>query len=679
MKPILLIIFLWVICVVRVAFGADTLNEFQRGEFKEFGDEYLVFLRAYNQVIYYLDKDPARSRELLPPLYNAAYTLVPKSSRFLGSYYYAKAHIELRAGNQMAASNYFLISIDFLTQGRPESSAKFISALAYEYIDLANVYYSLKMFDKAVPYYKDAVSSFNTLHDNLGMATGLNNLGLVLEKKGALDSALLCFEQGLMVRHKVNNIDTCYYYGHSLKYIGRIKLKKGEFKAAIQILKVAEQLTSNTPYSGAKYILVEIYNLLAQCYIEQGDDKTGLSYFALAMYTAEKYYQNQILCETYNLLAEYNFNKHNYRVADTYADKALALANSKSFFDERLKALMLLMKIATVNGDKLKSIQYLAEFDSLTETQKNLVMESGLATLRESVKNRETIYNKLTENKLLQQRNKTLLFLSLAIVISLLSLASFLFLKYRIKTRAEKELRLAKDDLTRINGVKDRLFSIIAHDLRSPFTALIGYSDVLKTDFDSLGEGEKKSIIQGMNQVSRDTFNLLENLLDWSRIQNDSIICRPEIIQIKDELQSTFNLLQETAKRKEINLIYEIDDKQSIFADRNMLRIIVRNIISNAIKFSPSKSVIVISAIDSENIVTLKITDSGVGISQEVIDKLLTGQSFYTTSGTLGEKGSGLGLMLCTEFIEKNNGHLSIDSKVGFGSTFNLAFPKSTT
>jgi tetratricopeptide (TPR) repeat protein len=384
--------FAWFFLAACMFAGGDTLDSFQRSEYNRLGEPYLRYLKAYLEVKYFVDKDLVKARALLPAMYDASYALLTKSPRYLGSYYNAKAHIELQSGNQIAATNSFLISIDYFIQDTQDDGKRLSSELSYEYIDLANVYFSLELYSKAVPYYRNAVAEFRAENDNLGLATSLNNLGLVFEKQGMYDSALVCFTRGLAARKLVKSSDTCYYFGHSLKYMARAMLELKQYDSCLSFLKKAEAYTTATNYYGAKYILVEIYNLYARYYIERGDAAAVKKYFDLAVKTGELHYQNQALCETYRDMANYYFHIHEYQSATRYGEKALTLALSKNFFNERLHALLLLGEINTMTGNKEKAITYIEQYDSLNDARKSFIVESGLDALRESVKNRETIY-----------------------------------------------------------------------------------------------------------------------------------------------------------------------------------------------------------------------------------------------------------------------------------------------
>ncbi len=223
---------------------------------------------------------------------------------------------------------------------------------------------------------------------------------------------------------------------------------------------------------------------------------------------------------------------------------------------------------------------------------------------------------------------------------------------------------------------KDKFFSIIAHDLRSPFTSLLGFSEYMVRELDNLPKDELKLIAKSIEKSASLTYGLLENLLQWARIQTGRIDFNPEEINMKKILYKTAELYKANAESKNISVNINVDDNLIVYADLNMIETVLRNFISNSIKFTENGGNINFSAKDNKGYVQFSIADSGVGISQETIDRLFKVGHNVSTLGTQNEKGSGLGLILCKEFIEFNKGKISVKSKLGEGSEFSFMLPK---
>ncbi|MDP2036671.1 MAG: GAF domain-containing sensor histidine kinase [Ignavibacteria bacterium] len=231
-------------------------------------------------------------------------------------------------------------------------------------------------------------------------------------------------------------------------------------------------------------------------------------------------------------------------------------------------------------------------------------------------------------------------------------------------------------DLKELNKTKDKFFSIIAHDLKSPFQGLLGYSQILTTEYATLSEEEKIFFISGIGELTNSAFRLLENLLEWSRMQTGRITFDPETFQIEKEVSTTLLLLSQTAKNKDIDLEKNIEGDISVFADKNMLSTIIRNLISNSIKFTKQGGRITISAELIKDMVKITVADTGIGMRQEDVDKLFKLDKNFSTPGTNKEEGTGLGLLLCKEMVEQNGGKIWVESKVGEGSKFIFTVPQ---
>ncbi len=231
-------------------------------------------------------------------------------------------------------------------------------------------------------------------------------------------------------------------------------------------------------------------------------------------------------------------------------------------------------------------------------------------------------------------------------------------------------------ELKELNASKDKFFSIIAHDLKSPFNSLIGLTGFLTSEINDLSKDEIKSISENISSSSKSIFSLLENLLQWSRIRTGRMEFAPQEIQLKEIIEKTVALHIHNAENKNISLHTELKPVPEVFADANMIETILRNLISNAIKFTRPSGKINITAVEKGNNVEVYIRDNGVGIKKEAMDKLFKIDENVSTYGTQNEQGSGLGLILCKEFIELNKGKLTVNSKEGEGSTFSFTLPK---
>lgn len=239
----------------------------------------------------------------------------------------------------------------------------------------------------------------------------------------------------------------------------------------------------------------------------------------------------------------------------------------------------------------------------------------------------------------------------------------------------EQKLKMAAEKLRESNSTKDRLFSIIAHDLKGPFSGFIGLSEALATNLESLSGEEISTYAVIMHSTAKRIYELLNNLLEWSRLQSDKLEFHPIEINLYALVENIKNLFSAVAEKKCVAIINEIDIKTNVLADSNMAASIFRNLISNAIKFSNPKGNIIISGEKNGKFVEVSVTDNGVGMSKEMIDRLFRIEKGISTKGTANEEGSGLGLVLCKEMVEKNGGEIKVESCPDKGTTFSFTLP----
>jgi signal transduction histidine kinase len=211
--------------------------------------------------------------------------------------------------------------------------------------------------------------------------------------------------------------------------------------------------------------------------------------------------------------------------------------------------------------------------------------------------------------------------------------------------------------------------------LRNPFASIVSFSRILKRDIQNMEKDELRELAYELDKSVLKINNLLENLLQWSRSQTGKIKYHPEYLVLKDIVRDNVNLFSGNSREKNIRMVDHVDDDVVVFADMNMTNTVVRNLLSNALKYTQSGGKIELSTKVNSGKVYISIADNGVGISPENIKKLFRVDTLHTTYGTSDEKGSGLGLLLCKEFVEKQGGEISLESKEGEGTVFTFSLP----
>lgn len=248
-----------------------------------------------------------------------------------------------------------------------------------------------------------------------------------------------------------------------------------------------------------------------------------------------------------------------------------------------------------------------------------------------------------------------------------------------ISERKQTEMKLLElsDQLKDSNSTKDKFFSIIAHDLKSPFNSILGFTDLLANEYYDFTDKQRLEYIKILNISAQNTYKLLENLLEWASLQSGQIRIYNEILNLKTIVDECFENYSLIADEKRIVLRNNISEDTTINADSYSIKTVLRNLINNALKFTPLGGSVSINASFTEKMVEISVQDSGIGIEKTKIDKLFRIEESVSTMGTKGEKGTGLGLILCRELILQNQGEIHVESELGKGTTFKIAFPRT--
>jgi PAS domain S-box-containing protein len=242
--------------------------------------------------------------------------------------------------------------------------------------------------------------------------------------------------------------------------------------------------------------------------------------------------------------------------------------------------------------------------------------------------------------------------------------------------KAEQIIKESETKLQKLNADKNRFISILSHDLKSPFNNLLGLSEILSEDIRKLDVVEIEDIAKEINKSARSTYNLLEDILLWAKTQQGRIPFNPQILNFRDICINILEVLKPVADAKNIIVNCSSADRINVFADNDMIKTVLRNLVTNAIKFTNSGGTIKISAEKTDTNSTISVSDNGIGIPPENLTKLFDISEVITTKGTAKETGTGLGLLLCKEFVEKHGGKIWVDSEAGIGSEFKFTLPR---
>lgn len=347
-------------------------------------------------------------------------------------------------------------------------------------------------------------------------------------------------------------------------------------------------------------------------------------------------------------------------------------------------------------GNKEQSYYFLSELIQsrnriqMEKTKRQITRLESSLVLAEKEKENHQLRLQDTEN---QRKLQTTLFLTLflvaIVIIGIAFLISTIKGKKQLK-RANRELlsvnkalqeqkeqteRMALE-LNNTNATLKKFISVMAHDLKNPFNSILGFADLLKSEFQDMTEEEKMVAIHNIHKASMNAFTLLEQLLEWARMQTKNYRMQRDRLNLSDVIKTVAETLHASIVLKNLTLDIRMQEDLFISGDINMVQAVFRNLLSNAVKFTPETGRIVISGIRENNALIIRVTDSGIGIAPEHIHKLFSMDEQLTMPGTNNEKGTGLGLILCREYMEQHQGTISVTSTPGKGSTFTVTFPE---
>jgi len=520
----------------------------------------------------------------------------------------------------------YLIAIDYHIKAlkiREEVGDEFAIATSYNHIALVLI--ALENYDTAMEYLKKALTLVIKTKDEAGTGIINDNIGRIYGIKGDFRKANEYFSRSLKINREIGNLKS---EANSCFNIAEVYKDMKDTANAMKYYKYAADIYSRLDEKNG---IANVENGLAKIYKTSGLTKQAILHASIALKNA------QLINSLVNISSAADILQGEYSKMGDYK-------NAYSYMEIYVKA-----KDSLINVDKIKRLSK-KEYDYRVETMKK------------------------EQDSRLEKQKLFIYILSLTIVL-LVVIFILIFFSYRQKKVSNERLNALNLRLQELNSTKDRFFSIIAHDLKSPFLGLMGYSQILSEDYTQLQEDEKKIYIGNIHELTKSTYKLLENLLEWSRLQTGKIEFNPELCNIYEVLYQTLDLLAKTAENKRISIENLIDKNLTVKADKHMLQTVVRNLISNSVKFTKPNGHISAKTERKANNIHISIQDDGVGMNRTTINTLFRIDKTTSTKGTVNEEGTGLGLLLCKEMIELHNGKIWADSEEGKGSIFYISLP----
>lgn len=556
------------------------------------------------------------------------------------------------------------------------------SAIAEGLNFLGNDYMEIGKFDEAYYYFTQSHRVARAIDDSLKMTKAIFNIGRVLNELGQYDLALDHFEVSSTISRSIGDLDGIPYCD---EVTGDVYLRKKEYDKAEEYL-----LKARAGIRTRKVIVIEPRALkhLAQLQYEKGDTEKALAYYDTAAFLFRQA-SNEFGVAEINLGISAILIKEE-RFAEAQGLIVRSLETAKQFNAERMEinCYQQLSELAEKQGDYKAALAYHKNFklleDSLfSQDMLEKVFQDQLRFQTETKDFEIAALSKAKSERETELRREEFLRNILVVVIALVAI--LLFTVYRSGQRRirinkllvehQDEIKRRSQELEQLNKVKDKFFSIISHDLRSPMNALSAILDMM--DNDQITREEFTNLSKELRVQFNHTRTLISNLLDWALLQMDKLKIQPERINLATLVDENFKLLS-SIQTKEIKLVNRVSQNLWGLGDLNMINLVFRNLILNAIKFSEKGSTVEVRAQERGEFIEVSIQDNGVGIRPDIQKLLFDKTSGYSTRGTANEKGTGLGLILCKEFVEKNGGQIWLESEEGKGSTFYFTVKKAS-
>lgn len=632
---------------------------------------------------YYKMENNQKSIEYSTRLYNIHHTNNNEISAGQALRMIAENHFN--SSNYLEAKDYFERSLGIFKKNQ------YFEGVAEALSGLARIHSHWGEYDEALTKNQDALKFWEEIGNKEGIASLYSGIGQIYEELGKYEQAFEYFRKSLDIYEKLQN---------SLEIvkltldIGDIYLLKAYYDKALEYYFKAEEIGKG--FNNKKLKATTLSNI-GEAYNKKGDYIKALDYQEESLTLKEEIGDKKLLSITYTELGLIYYNVEEYNEALVYMIKGQETAYDINFRYQINKCNFYLSLIYEKTGNYRKALSaYRAHIhgkEAVNSEERQQAIDELQTKYQLERKEKENERLRHTEDLNTAQIWTQQLIIGFVLFILLGSFVlSIIFhsryqsnrglniqlsLKNKEVEQQQRNVENLNAELKEANSTKDKFFSIVAHDLKNPFNSLLVLSKLLLDDYETLTDEERIQFIQQIKSSAENTYSLLQNLLSWASTQSGKTVIIKEKIDIAKLSEEAITLLKPIAKNKKISLQSLINSNTLAYADKNMISTVLLNLVSNAVKFTPHKGRIEVKATNSNGHLEIEIHDNGIGIAPENMDKLFKADVKFHTVGTDKEKGTGLGLLLCKEFVEKNDGKIWVESAEGQGSSFFFSLPKS--
>lgn len=565
-----------------------------------------------------------------------------------------------------------------------EDSLKLPQEQVITYLAMAKVFEEIGEYPKALETLEYATELSRPFDDVNVLVYILNFQGRVNTLNGQVDAAA---ENYQLVLSNKESFSSRRQEAEAQFNLGELHRHKRDFKKSLSYHKAALAIFREMKDQSSE---ARSLNEIGEVYLHLKSDEKALANFVVALQLRNTLREETALSETYNNIGILYFNQKKYDRAIANLNLALEKASSAQSAEQSSVSYDYLSSCYKATGDYRRAFEYeeaYTEMINLMQTEKIQHELSDKQTRfvieKKELKIRELqLAQKERELKIEAQR-KTQNFLSVLVGFGLIIILLVFYL-YLVKRRANISLEAAhakvnrqNQELQNLNATKDKFFSIISHDLKGPLNSFTSFSRMLINHTDSLTKEEIQMLAREIDKNLKNLLTLLENLLEWSRSQTGNIEFKPEVFDLGEVIRENGELLKTQARNKKVALSWDENGRCLVNVHKQSINTVIRNLMSNAIKFTPEGGHVTATMECSREGVKVSVQDTGVGMGPDVLRKLFRIDTKYSTQGTANEKGTGLGLILCKDFVEKNGGIIGVSSTPGQGSTFYFTLPSA--
>ncbi len=530
-------------------------------------------------------------------------------------------------------------AIEFIYKSKEHyQKVGFYEGVAWVSYSIGRIYTTMSLYDEAQKLYEEGLEQYRMLPETVSSLTGeaicLDELGLVCLEQGNIECARRYNMEAQAIYKKIN---AEFGMSNALKYLARIEYKDGRSEEALDYLDMSRRIKKDINdvlgFPG-------VYNLYGTILLDQKRYQGAIDSLNVGLKYATQNNQKNRIIDMNKQLAEIYAELNEYDKAYFYRTTEVGIIDS-------------------INQSKATR--------SMTQLESLYDLEQREIKIREL--EQENLIKEINLEREVTVRNLLLIILSMTVIFAFFLLK--LFSSYR---NVNITLKRNQKKLQELNATKDKFTSIIAHDLKSPFNTILGFSNLIERTWEEKDYDKIKEFSRHIYDVSSQTYKLLENLLEWSRSQTGKISFLPKALDIRIPIKNAIDLMEPISRRKNIEIIVDAAPAV-VLIDENMFHTILQNLLSNAIKYSNPNSKIKIIAKEINRLLEISVIDEGIGMDQDTQNKLFHIDESINEVGTDGERGTGLGLILSKEFVERHRGKIIVESEKGKGSCFKIQLP----